>query len=68
MITSSHQGMLFLWTGCIVLGSAYLLFFYDESKSSAFIFTQIVLGVLGILREIYIKKNYLDKEQLQNEK
>lgn len=59
---SSHESMLRLWIGCVVLGLAYLLFFYDGSESPAFIVGQIVLGVFGISREMHIKENYLDKE------
>lgn len=48
-----------LWTGCIVMGLVYLLGLWDGHGSPAFIVGQIMLGVIGVLREIYIARHYV---------
>lgn len=56
-IWESHKEMCGIWIGCIVMGLAYLFAFYDGSYSPAFIIGQVVLGVYGLLRELYLKKS-----------
>lgn len=57
----SSAAMLFLWTGCIVMGAIYLFGVWDGLGSPAFIVGQIVLGVVGMLREAYIIRHYVRK-------
>ncbi|MFM2668648.1 hypothetical protein AAFX24_28295 [Vibrio mediterranei] len=53
----SHKEMSGIWIGCIVMGLAYLLAFYDGSYSPAFIIGQVVLGSFGLLRELHLNKH-----------
>ena len=41
-----------VWVGAIVLGLAYLVFLKSPEESAAFIVGQIVLGVVGVVREL----------------
>lgn len=50
--------MLCLWVGCVVMGSVYLLSFGGGNKPE-FIVGQIVLGIIGAAREMYLKKYVL---------
>ncbi len=52
----SSKYMLAIWIGCIVLGFAYIAFIWNGSDSLAFVVGQIVLGVIGIVREISINR------------
>lgn len=54
----TSAGMLFLWSGCIVMGLVYLFGLWDGQGSPAFIVGQIVLGLVGLLRETYISRHY----------
>lgn len=54
----SHKYMLCLWVGCVVMGSFYLLSFGGGNKPE-FIVGQIVLGIIGAAREMYLKKYVL---------
>lgn len=53
--------MLFLWTGCIVMGLIYLFGLWDGQGSPAFIVGQVTLGIVGVLREIYIGRHFVRK-------
>jgi hypothetical protein len=57
ILLSSSSLMLCLWTGGIVMGAAYLLGLWDGQGSPAFIVGQIVLSVIGVLRELHLRKN-----------
>lgn len=52
----SSSWMLSLWIGCIVLGSAYLFGLRSHDESPAFIVGQIIMGLVGAGREIYLQK------------
>ena len=41
-----------VWVGAITLGLAYLVFLKSPEESAAFIVGQIVLGVVGVVREL----------------
>ncbi len=57
-LIKSAAWMQFLWMGCIVMGLVYLFGLWDSKGSSAFIVGQIVLGVVGLLRERYVRTHY----------
>jgi hypothetical protein len=50
--------MLSLWVGCVVMGSFYLVSFGGGNRPE-FIIGQIVLGVVGAAREMYLKRYVL---------
>ncbi len=52
--------MTFFWVGCAVMGIVYLLGVWDGQGSAAFIVGQIVLGIVGVAREFYIKSQNAD--------
>ena len=54
---SSHRFMMCLWKGCIVMGVIYLLFLWDRNTTPAFVVSQIVLGVIGWLREVHLTQS-----------
>lgn len=39
------------------MGSVYLIGIWDETGSPAFIIGQIVLGAIGALRELHLRKS-----------
>jgi hypothetical protein len=53
----SHQYMLMLWVGCMVMGAVYLFGLWDGNGSPAFVVGQIVLGAVGTTRELHLKKH-----------
>lgn len=53
----SSNWMLSLWIGSVVLGAVYLLGFGDGQGSPAFVVGQVVLGVIGSLRELYLQRS-----------
>lgn len=53
----STRWMSFYWIGCIVMGFVFLFGIWNWQGSSAFIVGQIVMGVIGLLREVYIKRH-----------
>lgn len=55
----SHEYMLCLWTGCAVMGTVYLFCMWNGDDSPAFIVGQIVMSILGIQRELYLKKSVI---------
>lgn len=57
-LIKSAAWMQFLWMGCIVMGIVYLTGLWDGNGSPAFIIGQIVLGVVGLLRERYVRAHY----------
>ena len=57
----SSAAMLCLWTGCIVMGLIYLFGLWDGQGSLEFIVGQVVLGIIGVLRETYIVRHYVRK-------
>lgn len=52
----SSNCMTFIWTGSAVMGAAYLIGLWDGHGSPAFIVSQIVLGIIGAVRERYIRR------------
>jgi len=44
------------WMGCVVLGIIYLFGIWDGQGTSAFIVGQIIMGVIGLIREYQINK------------
>lgn len=53
----SNKAMVSLWVGCMVMGAVYLFGLWDGLGSPAFIVGQIVLGAIGLTRELYLKKH-----------
>ena len=48
--------MRFFWSGCIVMGLVYFLGLWDGQGSPAFIVGQVVIGAVGLLREIHLDR------------
>ncbi len=40
-----------IWVGCIVMGLAYLVGFDYDKEATPFVIGQVVLGVVGLIRE-----------------
>lgn len=55
--------MLLLWAGAIVMGLTYLVGFGATKESLSFVVGQVVLGVLGLLREYQIALDAFDGER-----
>jgi hypothetical protein len=55
-IWTKHQLMISLWVGVIVMGLAYFFGLKTPEESSAFILGQVVLGCIGLMREMHLKK------------
>ncbi|MBP4081946.1 hypothetical protein [Aeromonas sp. MrichA-1] len=55
----SYKYMLCLWVGCVVMGAFYLVYLWDGKSPVEFIIGQIVLGLVGAAREMYLKKYVL---------
>lgn len=54
----SHKIMLRSWTGAVVMGLVYLMALKEPEESAAFVAGQIFLGLIGIGRELYVKKQF----------
>jgi len=50
--------MLRSWTGAVVMGLVYLMALKEPEESAAFVAGQIFLGLIGIGRELYVKKQF----------
>lgn len=48
--------MRFFWSGCIVMGLVYFFGLWDGQGSPAFIVGQVVIGTVGLLREIHLDR------------
>jgi len=55
-IFKSSSAMLSFWSGCIVMGLIYLFGLWDGQGSPAFIVGQVVIGAVGLLREIHLDR------------
>ena len=56
-IFKSSSAMRFFWSGCIVIGLVYFFGLWDGQGSPAFIVGQVVIGTVGLLREIHLDLN-----------
>lgn len=54
LFANSHAMMCQLWTGCIVLGIAYVIVATPQSEAIPFAIGQAVLGLIGLSREYVI--------------
>ncbi|MGP5159854.1 hypothetical protein [Pseudoalteromonas prydzensis] len=54
---TKHSLMISLWIGAIVMGFIYLFGLKTPDESPFFIVGQIVLGGLGLAREVFLKRN-----------
>lgn len=55
----SSNLMLWFWIGCAVLGLVYLFWVWPKTGSPAFIVSQIFMGLMGALRELYLQRKAL---------
>ena len=55
----SSNWMLWFWIGSAVLGLVYLFGLWDRTGSPAFMVSQVVMGVLGAVRELYLQRKGL---------
>ena len=52
----NSKTMMVIWSGAVVMGLTYLLFLKGSDESAAFIAGQVVLGAIGLWREITVKE------------
>lgn len=46
-----------MWMGCIVMGLSYFIGFDYNREATPFVTGQIVLGIIGLLREEYLRND-----------
>lgn len=54
---TSHESMLWLWVACVITGAGSLLCLWNGSGSPSFIIGQIIMGLIGIMRERHLAKH-----------